>query len=150
MRNEVQVKCNKCLSCFDCVYYHAGFSDQMFFYCNSCGLTNILDVYSNEMRQFRSYERFDNSKEDPELTMMKIEREVAESLPSCSCGGKFSVDAIPRCLHCTQEIEWDDFIQQIDISRIDLPKFRDVLKNKWRDRIMFIFNGKFLSNFWNK
>ncbi len=64
------------------------------FYCDSC--SNVILRKSD----FEKVMRNDISED--------LLRDIVQSLPKCSCGGKFSSGNNPKCPHCKNEIRHQD------------------------------------------
>ena len=155
-----KIQCYRCNSSFTFEYAHAGFGDEIFFYCNECGMVATVDLYGEEITKGEFYKKHNllkpihphNEKElmlfEDNFKKMKIE--ISKNLNSCSCGGKFTIDAIPRCPICNKELEWDKIVDEIDKNsgRVTEPCFRKCLKKGWHDIYYFIFSNRMVKDSW--
>jgi hypothetical protein len=80
--------CDHCGKSFGYDLLHNGFNDSAYAYCEQCGMLSILDGWKI-----------------PERINLKIHQmitpDIEPFLDQCSCGGKFTAGASPRCPHCT-------------------------------------------------
>lgn len=154
--------CYHCNSSFNFEFAHAGFGDEIFFYCDQCGIVATVDTYSEEMSKGRFYEKYilgrkynTHRKQDLaifEENIKKMKIAISKGLQPCSCGGKFTIDAIPRCPVCNKELEWDKVVDEIDSNSDSVtPRyFKKILKKGWHDIYYFVFNGRQIRNNWKK
>jgi hypothetical protein len=101
-KNEIG-KCDQCSKSFCYYLIHNGFNDSSYAYCDSCGMTALLNLYLIPKI---------NIKIKPHQA---IESKVEPFLQECSCGGKFRSEATPRCPHChcsLSTIEATSFIEE--------------------------------------
>ncbi len=83
-----------CDSCHDSFHYylvHNGFNDSLYLYCDLCGTTAILSLWSPQFPRLQN--RFTHGIAPPE---------IEDLLRTCSCGGRFRTAAEPRCPKCHQ------------------------------------------------
>src|SRR3989338_10806679 len=104
------LSCYHCQSSFNFYSAHAGFGDEIFFYCSLCGMVSCVDIYGKACHDF--YEKHGllrpyNKREIPLFAkrFKKMKIDIAQSLASCSCGGQFTTNAIPRCPTCKKELD---------------------------------------------
>jgi len=83
--------CEHCKKKFGYYLIHNGFNDSAYAYCDSCGLTALLDGW-----------RVPKGVQMP--LHQAITPEVEPHLAPCQCGGSFRVSASPRCPHCQQPL----------------------------------------------
>lgn len=77
--------------------YHAGFSNRVVLYCDSC--PSILEISSYDYHLLTIL-----GKTDPWAMPPDIQSTLESRLQSCSCGGCFRVSAPPRCPFCGNDI----------------------------------------------
>src|SRR5690348_16740219 len=87
-RNQERGKCNECGKSFDYYLIHNGFNDSSYAYCDSCGMTALLNLYKIPKSGIKL---------EPHRA---IAPEIEPFLHDCSCGGKFRSGVTPRCPHC--------------------------------------------------
>lgn len=158
--NGLKISCYHCNGLLEFEYHHSGFGDETFFYCEKCGMTAAVGLYGKEMSEGRFYERFNlvkkyDVRDKKDLlafgdNFRKMRVEISRHLKDCLCGGRFTIDAIPRCPICRRELEWDKIIDEIDKNskRFGQPSFRECLKKGWHDIYYFVFNGRIVRNNW--
>lgn len=79
--------CEHCAGTFPYALLHNGFNDSSYAYCDSCGMTAVLDRWKiPDGIQIKSH------------TVITPEDESL--LLPCDCGGTFKSSASPRCPHC--------------------------------------------------
>jgi hypothetical protein len=157
MTNKI-LHCYHCNSTFSYIYAHAGFGDEVFFYCDKCGMVATIDMYCKEYRPFyekhiavRTYDA--QNKKDLEIfeeNFSKMKQGILKNLKPCSCGGTFTIDAIPRCPVCSKELEWNQMVDEIDkTSGSTIPHyFKNFVKKGWKDIYYFVFNNRQIRNNW--
>ena len=74
-------------------FYHAGFSNQAYLYCDKDSTTLTFGSYNS------NYVRIMGSKHPWMLTTQE-KAEVEKNLKPCKCGGRFRFDAPPLCPFC--------------------------------------------------
>jgi len=83
--------CEHCGDTFPYSLIHNGFNDSSYAYCDSCGLTALLDGWKI-----------------PEGVSIKLHTVIQAKdevlLLPCECGGKFQSGASPRCPHCQKPL----------------------------------------------
>jgi len=89
-REQLVGSCDQCESTFHYYLIHNGFNDSYYAYCNRCGLTAILDLYSPSFAKL-------GIKGVPQGL---ISQEFQPHLGPCECGGQFTIEAAPRCPRC--------------------------------------------------
>ena len=83
--------CEQCSESFPYALLHNGFNNSTYAYCDSCGMTAVLDTWkvpSAIQIQFH--------------TVIKSEEEAL--LLPCECGGAFKSGVSPRCPHCHEPL----------------------------------------------
>jgi hypothetical protein len=87
-----QMKCPKCAAGIE--YWHTSGMSECYphFYCDTC---------SNVLWRKRDYEIIRPDDADVEQAMSRI----LASLPGCKCGGRFTLDAGPKCPACGYEFK---------------------------------------------
>lgn len=91
-REQLQGVCDRCDRSFHYYLIHSGFNDSYYAYCNLCGKTAILDLYSPRLSNPRLQR----------VPLGRIPAELDGRLGPCACGGRFVMNAGPRCPHCRQ------------------------------------------------
>ena len=90
------ITCPNCLRKIELLqkgFYHAGFSNLGFLYCNTC--TNILEFSSFNI----NYTRIVGNKH-PWMLDESEKAIIERHLAPCPCEGRFSFNAYPRCPFC--------------------------------------------------
>jgi hypothetical protein len=83
--------CERCKQRFRYYLIHNGFNESSYAYCDSCGMTALLDGWKvSDGVQLPSHQ--------------VIGRDVEAHLLPCVCGGKFVASAAPRCPHCSEPL----------------------------------------------
>ena len=150
------LRCYHCQFSFKFYSAHAGFGDEIFFYCDLCGAVACIDFYRKEYNHFcekhglrRPYAKHEIPLFAKRFKNMKIE--IAQNLAPCACGGRFATNAIPRCPTCNKALQWKDMVDVIDeASESFTPHyFRKFVKKGWRDIYYFVFNDRLIRNNWN-
>lgn len=154
------VRCHHCTASLTVTFSHSGFGDEHYFYCDACGNVATIDWYTKEYRPFRekyikegSYQagkKRDLERFEQDTRAMKSE--ISQYLASCPCGGRFSVDAIPRCPTCKTKLDWAKMVKQFDaIPSAVSHCFSRYAKKGWQDVYYFLFNDQLvLRNPWKK
>jgi hypothetical protein len=86
--------CDQCSKNFHYYLVHNGFNESWYAYCDLCGTTAILDLYSPRVSELWS----------GRPPQGQIPLEIEPHLRACSCSGRFRVAATPRCPHCIQPL----------------------------------------------
>lgn len=81
--------CESCEGSFTYMLIHNGFNDSSYAYCDSCGITSILDAW--KMPKGIKFH-------------VAIDQENEDLLFPCKCGGSFKSGASPRCPHCQKKL----------------------------------------------
>lgn len=85
--------CEACLQTFNYSLIHNGFNDTAYAYCDKCGETIFVSGWSKDI---------------PPAANLKVHGpmnpEAEALLAPCSCGGRFSASAAPRCPHCLNQL----------------------------------------------
>jgi len=81
-------KCDQCSKSFGYYLIHNGFNDSSYAYCDSCGMTALLNLYQIPKIGIKL---------EP---YQAIASEIEPFLQDCSCGGNFRSGEAPRCPHC--------------------------------------------------
>ena len=81
---------------------HNGFNDSAYAYCDRDGTTALLDVYALAPAGVR-LEPF-----------KRITRDIEPFLRACTCGGRFTASASPRCPKCRYELSATDAAASIE------------------------------------
>jgi len=86
-REDGKGSCDSCGKHFGYYLIHNGFNDSAYVYCDRCGETCVLDLWSLPDRV--------------EIKEYGLIPDVIEPLlEPCKCSGKFRKGAAPRCPHC--------------------------------------------------
>ena len=147
--------CYHCQQSFRFYSAHAGFGDEIFFYCKTCDMVACVDIYREEARQFyqkhgltQPYQQSEHDLFTARFHQMK--EDIARHLAPCSCGGLFTTATIRRCPHCRKPLDWEKVVDGIDQqSDSTIPHyFRRNVKRRWRDIYYFVFNDRLIRNSW--
>ncbi len=155
--SENILRCYHCNSSFNFSHSHSGFSDEHFFYCDRCGITAVVEWYTKEYQQF--YKEHIEPSYDPssvgdlakfEEHTRKTRAVLSQHLQPCPCGGRYSVDAIPRCPHCRKAMEWDKVFDQIAEAFRARGYHPENLEGGWHGVTCFVFDGRVIVDPWAK
>ena len=89
-RKDGEGTCRVCGVPFAYMMIHNGFNDSAFAYCDSCGRTALLDLWT--------------APQDVKLSFGAIPKEAEPRVAPCPCGGHFRSDASPRCPSCREPL----------------------------------------------
>ena len=97
MREQLEGICEHCGKVFTYYLVHCGFSDSSYAYCDTCGSTALLSLWSP------TYPVSVGTlpKGDP---FQEISAEWEQYLRPCGCGGRFKKGATPRCPNCNRQL----------------------------------------------
>lgn len=84
--------CEACQCTFPYRLIHNGFNDSSYSYCDVCGTTAILNCYDARFL------------DPPMVAFGRIGKDAEPLLRPCTCGGRFTSDAVPRCPICNTPI----------------------------------------------
>lgn len=87
VRKDGEGECIACGHQFDYCLIHNGFNESAYAYCDSCGITALLDGW-----------RMPRDVRIPLYGVIPAKHEAL--LAACSCGGQYRYGAAPRCPHC--------------------------------------------------
>lgn len=89
--------CKKKITLLSSQPYHSGFANQGYLYCDKCSNTLVFNSFDSKYGSL--------IKEKHPWTLTDNEQGIVENnLVNCSCGGKFTFSAKPRCPSCLEEI----------------------------------------------
>ena len=91
MKQDGTGNCQDCSGKFSYYLVHNGFNDSAYAYCSACGRTAILSAYT--VPRGAPFEAFG-----------KIGSGTEPFLKRCTCGGRFTTDATPRCPACRRSL----------------------------------------------
>ena len=76
--------------------------------------------------------------------------EITKQLGDCWCGGRFTLEAVPRCPACSRELDWGKLVDRIDETAESYTRhyFRNSVKAGWKGIYYFIFNGRLVKEPW--
>lgn len=95
--------CEHCGGTFTYALLHNGFNESAYAYCDSCGITAVLDGW-----------KMPDGIQVQLQTVIKPEDEIL--LLPCECGGVFKSGASPRCPHCHSPISVESARQWIEAN----------------------------------
>ena len=151
-----RLRCPQCSKSFRYQCVHAGFSDQDFFYCNSCGRVAVIEWYGSRYKPFYekyiSGSRYSARRED----VRRFERdkramllEIVKQLRPCPCDGRFVLGGIPKCPHCRKAIPWSKVVCEFDATSTVPKYFSRFVKDGWRNTTYyFVFSGRTAQEPW--
>ncbi|OGV59275.1 MAG: hypothetical protein A2283_22785 [Lentisphaerae bacterium RIFOXYA12_FULL_48_11] len=90
IREQSQGNCEHCGKTFPYHLIHSGFNDSTYAYCDTCGMTAILNGWSAPKGRHVALRKVNTV----------IVPEDESLLSQCQCGGQFKSGAAPRCPHC--------------------------------------------------
>jgi hypothetical protein len=126
--------CEHCGSAFPYVLLHNGFNDSAYAYCDSCGMTAVLDAWKTP-----------NGIQIKFQTVIKPEDE--KLLRPCDCGGLFKSNACPRCLHCHEPLSADSAQQWLEANAPGTAKdWR--WQRSWTGIYAIVINKRFVKDNW--
>ena len=100
MREQLEGICEHCGKVFTYYLVHCGFSDSSYAYCDTCGSTALLSLWSPTY----PVNVGTLPKGDP---FQEISAEWEQYLRPCGCGGRFKKGATPRCPNCNRQLSPD-------------------------------------------
>ena len=101
--------CEHCGVTFPYALLHNGFNESAYAYCDSCGMTAVLDGWKvPDGIQIKFH------------TVIKSEDESL--LLPCECGGAFKSGASPRCPHCHKSLSAESARQWIEANAVGTAK----------------------------
>lgn len=105
--------CNKVIELKQKHFYHAGFSNCWFLYCNKCSNTLKFGIYNP------TYQLIVGQKHPWTLTN-KEKVKLEKYLAPCQCGGHFRFSAPPLCPFCKESLKslLPDNIHFIEIGEV--------------------------------
>lgn len=152
------LRCRHCRRLIHYRFFDGGWSDQDFYYCDSCATIAVIDGQTPQGLSgqgfYQKYLSFLNKWDSVEAKIKKklarkIKKDTLTHLQPCSCGGHFSDKAQPRCPHCNQILRFSDFADQLSTVSSDPAHFKAAtLPTGWHGRLYFIFEGKWRKNPW--
>lgn len=138
-RNSFNLICPYCKSEFKAQYFHAGWGNQDFYYCNSCSNIAIIDYYCDGYDYLKNKYHFKNNED------------IINFIQPCSCSGKFTTDASPRCPKCNYPIEYNDVVEQLLKLSVYPKYFKSAsIQKGWRGEFFYVFEDKFTLNPWSE
>lgn len=127
--------CARCAQTFPYCLIHNGFNDTAYAYCDTCGCTALLDWYTK---------RPDGV---PYVPFERISKDVERYLQPCRCGGHFTADAEPRCLHCKAPLSATDAATWIEANAPGTAKGWHWQRN-WNALYAIIIGGRVAHDPW--
>lgn len=85
--------------------YHAGFSNRVFLYCDSCPAILEFSTYDKKFMTVVG-------DKDPWALSAEVKKRLEEALKPCTGGGRFRFGVLPRCPACNEplpDLLSDDF-----------------------------------------
>jgi len=135
-KNEIG-KCDQCGESFGYYLIHNGFNDSSYAYCDSCGMTSLLNGYKIPPIRVKL---------EP---YQVITPEAEPFLRECSCGGKFRSGATPRCLHCHCPLSATEATPFIEAQAEGVKKgWR--WQRSWTGLYCIIIEGKSVDDVWKQ
>lgn len=86
-------RCERCRREFHYQLIHNGFNDFVYAYCDRCGKTALLNIFTAKLPLPST----------GTLVQGLLPVELEPCLAPCECGGRFRAGASPRCPHCQSE-----------------------------------------------
>jgi hypothetical protein len=108
-------RCEHCAKTFSYQLYHCGFGDCSYAYCDTCGMTSVLSLWSTKMPKTAS--------DCP--SQQEICAELEQYLEPCACGGLFRKGSSPRCPNCRNALS-------AEVASAYLEKNAPGTKKGWR------------------
>jgi hypothetical protein len=98
-----QLQCYNCSARFGYRLIHNGFNDSAYAYCDTCGRTALLSLYSE-------------IPSDVSIDYGMIDQAVEPHISNCNCGGHFRANASPRCPHCHMALSAEKLTPAIEAA----------------------------------
>lgn len=131
---ECHGKCDTCTDSFSYDLIHNGFNNSAYAYCDTCSRTALLDWYTRP--QGVTFEPF-----------TRIDKAVEFRLKPCSSGGRFTVDAQPRCPTCQQVLSPTKASSWIEVNASGTAKGWRRQQN-WYGLYCIVIDGQSTLNPW--
>lgn len=133
-RRDGDGNCEACGKPFPYYLIHNGFSDSAYAYCDTCGYTALLGLYTHPKGlSFQPFKRIDAS--------------VEAHLKPCRCGGHFTADASPRCPACGKALSAEEAASWIEANAQGSAKGWRWQRN-WRELYCIVIQGRSVSDPW--
>ena len=94
MPSNQRGSCNNCSAEFPYALIHNGFNDSAYAYCDTCGIVGFMSAWRSDIPQSANFRAHG-----------PVSAQTESLLASCSCGGRFSITASPRCPLCHTELD---------------------------------------------
>jgi hypothetical protein len=115
---------------------HSGFNDSAYAYCDRCGVTAILSGWSADIPAQAGLQLHE-----------RITPSVEPFLAPCSCGGRFSASASPRCPTCDEPLDANTAGQFIEADALGAAQgWR--WQRSWDGLYAIIINGREVQDPW--
>jgi hypothetical protein len=129
-------RCDTCGHGFSFSLIHNGFNDSSYAYCDRCGMTALLDGWSQHIPDGVGT-----------LPPERIPARVEPYLAPCTCGGRFTAKASPRCAHCATELSADSMTHDIESQSTGTQKgWR--WQRSWASLYAIIVDGRVMRDPW--
>jgi hypothetical protein len=126
--------CEHCKKQFGYYLIHNGFNDSSYGYCDTCGMTALLDGWK--------------APKHVRLTLhQSITPEVEPSLAQCTCGGTFRAGGSPRCPHCNEPLSAIRAAEYIE-SQVDGTKKGWRWQRSWTSLYCIIIEDNVAHDVW--
>jgi hypothetical protein len=102
-REDGKGNCSNCDKDFSYYLIHNGFNDSSYAYCDLCGETCLLNLWTLPAEvEIKDYG--------------VIPEEAEAKLKACKCGGTFRKGAAPRCPHCSSNLSATEAAQYLEAN----------------------------------
>jgi hypothetical protein len=129
-------KCEHCGTAFNYRLIHNGFNESAYAYCDTCGMTAMLDGWKI-----------------PEPIKMRVHQEITpdteQHLAPCTCGGRFVHASSPRCPKCLKPLSAEKATVWIEENALGTKKGWRWQKN-WTDCYAILIEDRVVNDNWKK
>jgi hypothetical protein len=126
--------CEHCKKTFGYYLIHNGFNESSYAYCNSCGMTALLDGW--KIPKGVQIPRHQN-----------ISAKIEPLLQPCKCGGTFKAGASPRCPHCREPLSATEAASYIE-AQAEGAKKGWRWQRSWTELYCIIIEEKIAHDVW--
>lgn len=131
-------RCDKCGMEFQYDISHTGWGYYSYAYCDKCGKTAFLQVFSQKAPE----------KIKKRQHMKKISEDMEQCIEQCSCGGSFKHDALPRCPTCNNTLSAEAAREYIERNAPGTKKGWQWQGN-WDDLYAIVIENNMIEDNWN-
>ena len=131
------ITCEHCGKSFGYQLIHNGFNESLYAYCDTCGMTALLD-----------------GMEIPKSITTIIQQgiitpEIEQNIMPCTCGGRFTHNASPRCPKCLKPLSAEKATKWIESNAPGTGKGWRWQRN-WIGLYCILIENRIIENNWKK